>query len=200
MNSKHLIFSLGVLLAIFLYSPVHAQNTLTVKSVKASIHGTSTLHEWESDITKITCLGNFQSDGSLLKNIEGINVKIPVAGIKSSEGRMMDNKTYEAFKSEEHPYITYTASRAQITVDAAKITTIKVSGNLTMAGTTKLIAVEAIAKTLANGDQEITLSRKLKMTEFNMKPPTAMMGTIKVGDEVTVTVNLVLAQSPTASR
>jgi polyisoprenoid-binding protein YceI len=200
MNSKHSIITLVVLLAIALYHPLHAQNTLTVKSVKASIQGTSTLHEWESEITKITCLGNFQSEGNRLKNLEDINVRIPVAGIKSSEGRMMDNKTYEAFKSEEHPYILYTASRAQITVDAANVTTIRVSGNLTMAGTTKSITVEARGKSLANGDMEISLSRALKMTEFNMKPPTAMMGTIKVGDEVTVTVNLVLSQSPTASR
>jgi len=198
MNPKHLNTTLVVLLAIFLYHlPLHAQNTLTVKSVKASIQGSSTLHDWESQITQITCLGDFQADNTLLKNIADISVKIPVAGIKSSEGKMMDNKTYDAFKSEEHPYITYTATRAQITTDAAKNTTIKVSGNLTMAGTTKPITIEAKGKSLPNGDMEISIARKLKMTEFNMKPPTAMMGTIKVGDEVTVVVSLVL--SPTAS-
>jgi polyisoprenoid-binding protein YceI len=200
MNSKHLIITFVVLSAIALYHPLHAQNTLSVKSVKASIKGTSTLHEWESESTKITCLGNFQSEGNRVKTLEDINVRIPVTAIKSSEGRMMDNKTYDAFKSDEHPYILYTASRAVITVDAVNVTTIKVSGNLTMAGTTKPIMVEAKGKLLANGDMEVSLSRNLKMTEFNMKPPTAMMGTIKVGDEVTVTVNLVLSQSPTASR
>jgi polyisoprenoid-binding protein YceI len=200
MNSKHLNATLVVLLAIFLHHPLHAQSTLTVKSVKASIQGSSSLHDWESQITQITCLGDFQSDNTLLKNIADISVKIPVAGIKSSEGRMMDNKTYEAFKSEEHPYITYTASRAQITTDAAKNTIIKVSGNLTMAGTTKPITVEAKGKSLPNGDMEISIARKLKMTEFNMKPPTAMMGTIKVGDEVTVVVSLVLTQAASAAR
>lgn len=200
MNSRHLNATLVVLLAIFLYHPLHAQSTLTVKSVKAFIQGSSTLHDWESQITQITCLGNFQSENSLLKNIEDVSVKIPVAAIKSSEGKMMDNKTYEAFKSDDHPYITYTAQHAQITTDAAKNTTIKVSGNLTMAGTTKPITVEAKGKSLPNGDMEISIARKLKMTEFNMKPPTAMMGTIKVGDEVTVVVNLVLSQAAAASR
>ncbi|MBT1689558.1 YceI family protein [Dawidia soli] len=200
MNAKHLNATLVVLLAIFLYHPLHAQNTLTVKSVKATIQGSSTLHDWESQITQITCLGDFQSENSLLKTIADISVKIPVAAIKSSEGKMMDNKTYEAFKSDEHPYITYTASRAQITTDAARNTTIKVSGSLTMAGTTKPITVEAKGKSLPNGDMEISIARKLKMTEFNMKPPTAMMGTIKVGDEVTVVVSLVLAQAAAASR
>ncbi|MBT1686443.1 YceI family protein [Dawidia soli] len=200
MNAKHSIITPLVLLAILLYYPLCAQNTLVVKSVKASIQGTSTLHEWESEITRITCLGNFQSESNLLRNIEDISVRIPVAGIKSSEGRMMDNKTYEAFKSDEHPYIIYTASHARITVDAARNTTISVAGNLTMAGTTKPVVVEAKGKPLANGDMEVSISRKLKMTDFNMKPPTAMMGTIKVGDEVTVTVNLVLSQGPSASR
>lgn len=200
MNSRHLNATLVVLLAIFLYHPLHAQSKLTVKSIKATIQGSSTLHDWESQITQITCLGDFQSENSLLKTIADISVKIPVAGIKSSEGKMMDNKTYEAFKSDEHPYITYTASHAQIATDAARNTTIKVLGSLTMAGTTKPITVEAKGKSLPNGDMEISIARKLKMTEFNMKPPTAMMGTIKVGDEVTVVVSLVLAQAAAASR
>jgi polyisoprenoid-binding protein YceI len=112
---------------------------------------------------------------------------------------MMDNKTYDAFKSEEHPYIVYTASRAQVSIDGAKLTTIKVSGNLTMAGTTKPITIEAKGKPLPNGDMEVSITRKLKMTEFNMKPPTVMMGAIKVGDEVTIVVTLVLSQTPSAS-
>jgi hypothetical protein len=37
---------------------------------------------------------------------------------------------------------------------------------------------------------QISGSKKLKMTEFDMVPPTALMGTIKTGDEVTVTFNL----------
>jgi hypothetical protein len=69
-----------------------------------------------------------------------------------------------------------------------------------MAGTTKPITVEAKGKSLPNGDMEISIARKLKMTEFNMKPPTAMMGTIKVGDEVTVVVSIVLSQAASAAR
>jgi hypothetical protein len=48
---------------------------------------------------------------------------------------------------------------------------------------------------LANGDVQIIGSRKLNMKDFNMVPPTAMMGTIKVGEEVTVNFNLTLTNS-----
>jgi hypothetical protein len=58
--------------------------------------------------------------------------------------------------------------------------------------------VQAKYKILPNGELQLTVSKKLKMTDFKMEPPTAMMGTIKVGDEVTVifdvTVNTKLIQ------
>jgi hypothetical protein len=33
------------------------------------------------------------------------------------------------------------------------------------------------------------------MTEFNMEPPKAMMGTIKAGDEVTINFNIIFSGS-----
>jgi hypothetical protein len=45
-------------------------------------------------------------------------------------------------------------------------------------------------KILPNGDLQFSASKKIKMTEYKMEPPTAMMGTIKVGDEVTVNFDI----------
>jgi hypothetical protein len=64
-----------------------------------------------------------------------------------------------------------------------------------MAGTSKPVELTAKGKVLANGDVQIIGSRKLNMKDFNMVPPTAMMGTIKVGEEVTVNFNLTLTNS-----
>ena len=188
-----------LMLALFTLGMASAQEALSVKSVKAVIQGTSSLHDWESTISQIDFRGVVFMDNGVPKDIQDVRVSIPVKTIKSSEGRMMDNKTYEAFQSENHPFITFTFSRSQVTVDAAKNINIKAPGQLTMAGTTRALTVEARGKVWANGDLQLAVSQKLNMTEFNMKPPTAMMGAIKVGESVTVVVNLVLHSSPQAS-
>jgi hypothetical protein len=66
-----------------------------------------------------------------------------------------------------------------------------------MAGTTKPIDLVANYKVLSNGDLQITGSKKIKMTDFNMEPPTAMMGTIKVGDDVIIGFDIVLSSTHT---
>src|SRR6186713_2416769 len=75
-----------------------SESPFQVKSVTASIKGTSSLHDWESTIEKIEFKGSIhlEGNGGMIKDVE---VKIPVESIKSKEGRIMDNKTHEAFKS-----------------------------------------------------------------------------------------------------
>lgn len=180
---------------LFVFSiHIKAQNNYVLKSVKATIQGTSTFHDWESNITKILFKGSLEGDGRVLKTIKDVEVKVLVESIKSSEGRIMDNKTFEAFKYEKNPYIIYSFSLAQAKKESADVLSIETTGNLTMAGTTKSIDVVAKGKVLDNGDLELNISKKLKMTDYKMIPPTAMLGTIKVGDEVTVIFNLVLSQ------
>jgi hypothetical protein len=61
-----------------------------------------------------------------------------------------------------------------------------------MAGTTKNIDMTVKAKILPNGDIQLIGSKKINMTEFGMKPPTAVLGTIKVGPEVTINFDLIV--------
>ena len=43
---------------------------------------------------------------------------------------------------------------------------------------------------VTQGKVQFTGSYTLKMTDFSVKPPTAMFGTIKTGDEITVKFNV----------
>jgi polyisoprenoid-binding protein YceI len=165
---------------------VHAQKPFTVKQAKMTVQGTSTLHEWESEATKLTCKGSALATGSLLASVKDVEVTVPVQNIKSTKGKTMDNKTWEAFTYTKYPNIIYKLTQATVATDG----TVDANGTLTMAGVTKPVKFMVKSKVLPNGDIQLTGSHKLKMTEFKMVPPTAVMGTIKVGDEVTVTFDL----------
>ena len=181
-NVPRILIIIGILFVPYF---VQGQTTYKGKQNKMSVVGSSTLHEWESEVTQVESSGVITVEGNQLTAIKDVTVKMPVTGIKSTKGKTMDNKTYEAFNSDKNPTIQYKLTSAKITGSGAEFT-ILATGNLTMAGTTKPIEMTAKAKVLANGDVQITGSHKFNMKTFNMVPPTAMMGTIKVGEEVTV--------------
>jgi polyisoprenoid-binding protein YceI len=186
---------LMILVIVFLLPlATFAQTAYSVKEYKITVQGSSTLHEWESDVTKAEANATITLQSNQLTDIKNVTVKIPVTSIKSTKGKMMDSKTYEAFNADKNPSIQYKLTSAKITTNGAGYTLVA-NGTLTMAGTSKPIELTAKGKVLANGDVQITGSKKLNMKDFNMEPPTAMMGTIKVGEEVTVNFNLTLTNS-----
>lgn len=183
-----------ITIALLIVVTVHAQDFI-LKTSKSAIQGTSSLHDWESEITKLEFKGILVVENDMLKSIKSAEVTIPVTSIKSTKGKMMDNKTFDAFLYEKNPTITFMLVTSQLRPEGSG-QAIDATGYLTMAGTMKSVKLTGLAKVLANGDVQITLSKKLKMTDFKMEQPTAMMGTITVGDEVTVNFDLTLTPSP----
>ena len=161
------------------------QKPFALKSHKMSVDGTSSLHDWTSDVTKIEWSGKLTVEGNSVKAISDVNLKIAVADIKSEKGGMMDDKTYEAFKSEQNPTITFKLTSG--TVSGASI---KANGTLTMAGVTKPIEMNVATKVQADGSVHFSGSQVINMKDYKMVPPKAVMGTIKVGEKVTVLFEL----------
>ncbi|MEH0155092.1 YceI family protein [Limibacter armeniacum] len=154
---------------------VSAQNSekvINLKKQKIQIHGTSTLHDWTCDVTEsaIKVIADF--DGAGVTTLKGATVNIPVKGIKSGKSAM-DSNTYSALKMKSHPNIIFKLNAP------TEGSTLK--GTLTIAGTSNPVTLKADKK----GN---TFSGKytFKMSEFGIEPPTAMFGTVKTGDEVTI--------------
>lgn len=177
---------------IFIQSNYLNAQPSKVKDYKVTVKGTSTLHEWESAVEKLECKTSYKIEDNELIDIKDAILKISVESIKSTKGKMMDNKTHDAFNSEKFPFIIFTLRSEKINTLTS---TVDLKGTLEMAGTTNPVDLVASYKILPGGDLQITGDKKVKMTEFNMEPPKAMMGTIKAGDEVTISFNIVFSGS-----
>ena len=181
---------LPLILCAALTLPQFSQaQSFSVKSYTLIVAGTSSLHDFESTVETADIKGSFNIKDQKLIGITGVVAKIPVKAIKSTKGKMMDNKTWAAFKYEKNPLITFALASASVNSQAS---TIDARGTLTMAGVTKSIDLVLTYKVTTDGDLKISGSKKIKMTDFKMEPPTAMMGTIKVGDEVEVRFDMLL--------
>lgn len=170
--------------------PIVCAQMFAVKSYKLSAKGTSSLHDWESSVGKIEAKGSYTVTDAALTDIRDVVVKIPVKAIKSTKGKVMDNKTWEAFNHEKNPMITFKLTGKKINTATQSLVA---TGMLTMAGVTNPVELHLTYKVLPDGELRVSGKHALRMTDFNMVPPTAMMGTIKVGDEIVVDLEIILS-------
>jgi len=188
MRSAKLITLILLLLAV---TRTRAQNAYTLASDhKITIDGTSNVHDWTE--TAMTASG----DASVLWNTDGsfalktFNLKVTVKSIKSDKGSIMDNKTYDALKADKHPYITFKMLSVKSMTKSGTGWSVKVNGDLTIAGVTKNTDISGMVYVKENGKLTLDVSKPLKMTDFNVDPPTAMMGAMTVGDDITIRFKL----------
>jgi hypothetical protein len=153
-----------------------------------SVKGTSTLHDWEmKSNNKGSCEVVFTLDaGDKLTAINELQFSIPAEALKSGHSGM-DKNAYKAMNTDKHKNVNFVLSSAVISPSATNVYQVKVTGNLTIAGVTKKSELAGTAK-YNPADKSFVLygAKKFKMSEFGVKPPTVMMGTIKTGDEITV--------------
>jgi polyisoprenoid-binding protein YceI len=164
------------------------------KSSYITILGTSNLHDWSSKSEQIR--GELVLAGE--KQVKALNLDVAVKSIKSNE-KIMDTKTYETFNAEKNPNISFRlteVSNLQITGSDVNVI---FSGNLTMAGTTRKVTIKSAGKLIKSGTYKFTGIIPIKMSDYKMSAPTALLGALKVGDAVKLDFNILLEEQVQAS-
>jgi polyisoprenoid-binding protein YceI len=148
----------------------NAQNTYQLDNTsKMTIEGTSTI----------------STDGNQVTGLKKLDMSIPVASIKGDRSGM-DPKTYEALKKDKFPTIKFDLGKIE-NIDGK---TVVASGTLTIAGVSRNVDLKANYQ--ESGDKiSFSGEKAIKMTDFNVTPPTAMFGAIKSGDDITIKYDVV---------
>ena len=183
-----------VLLFFCTFSFAFGQANYRASNYSLVIKGTSNLHDWQSVANEVRANGSIAADASGLKSIGSLYIEIPVKTIKSTKGSIMDNKTYDALKANNCPNITYKLEKVTSLSKRGTSYDINTTGYLSIAGSTNKINLYVQGKTSADGSITFSGSEKLKMTTYNIKPPTALMGTMTTGDEVEIVFQVTLKQ------
>ncbi|MCF6360865.1 MAG: YceI family protein [Cyclobacteriaceae bacterium] len=177
-----------------------AQHYNLIQTSSISISGTSTLHEWSVNAEK--------KEGSLLidtkKNTESylkkgaislVTLTVPAGSLHSEKGETMDNKMHRALKAEEHPEIIFELT-ASIPFDliTENNSILMAEGLMYIAGVKKAIKTQTTAY-FANGTLAFSGKIPLKLSDFNIEPPSAMFGQIETGNDIVVNFKLQFKQS-----
>jgi polyisoprenoid-binding protein YceI len=182
---KRLFASIAVGLALFMTLSGQTSHKYKIDKNKIIIKGTSNLHDWKMEVEDIN--GNMDADikDNKIESINSLTLNVNVNSIKSGKS-LMDKKAYYALKSELYPEIHFSLSGISDIIINNKGQLVTANGILSIAGIKKSIQIKAIGSTYNNGDLGFTGSKSLKMSDFNIMPPTAIFGTLKTGDSIVV--------------
>ena len=173
-----------------------ARPELKLSTARVSINGTSNIHPFTAATTdvRMSRLVLAPADGDVLQSavkaggVEAFEIAIKAASLTSPKDGL-DKNMHKALKTTEHPDITFKLTRLEA---GAAPNTIKATGLLKIAGVEKEVALPL--KVAINASAiTVTGEVALLLTDYGIKPPTAMLGMLKTDPKITVTFETVLA-------
>lgn len=179
--------ALCLTLLISLATIAAADRYTTSKGSMVRIEGTSSLHAWKMEGTTL----NGQVVAPPLEQWQNgtastdVTVTIPVRSLKS-EHKKMDQLMANALKAKTNPEIRYAMTSAVLAKPGIPFA-VDTKGKLTIAGVTRDVAMQVTGTRDSDGTYMLTGKLPIRMSDYGVKPPTAMLGTIKTGNDVTVT-------------
>ena len=182
-------------------APTGQPTPLAMDTARVTIAGTSNVHNYSvwTDTVRLTRVklatpataDTFWADVVRPGALESFEVAIPVATLTSRDAGL-DKNMYQALKLEANRDITFQLT--QLESGAA--------GGLMAVGKLRIAGVEReVVLLLTTERREGTLVVKgrlpLLMTDYGIKPPTAMLGMLKTDPKVIVTFEVVLSEPGT---
>lgn len=152
-----------------------------------TIDGTSNVRDWKENVGKVTGFmeAEINPDGSI--GLTSIRICMNTMSIKSDMGKVMDNKTYDALKAGAYPEILFTLNTPQrLTPMKNGETTVPVKGWLSLAGVSRPVIMQVRTCSINQGKVEFEGFENLKMTDFGVRPPAALFGTLHASPDITI--------------
>lgn len=161
-----------------------------------TIDGTSNVHDFQCKTNKINAFvdvdPSYTKDlNKVTRPIVSVVVTIPVKSIDCGKKAMNENM-YKVLNADEHEVIRYTLSGYDVLDGTATAFAAKTTGTLTIVGKNKLVGMKVDAAQLNEGKATAHGEQTILLTDFGIKPPSYMFGTMKVGNEFKVMFNLKL--------
>lgn len=155
------------------------------------ITGTSSVHDWKCDAVGVD--GWIAAEGNeTLSGFSEAEITVQADGLSCKNGTM-DKKTHKALRADDYPVIRYNLKTAEVTANGKTDFTALTTGALTIAGETRTVRATVKGSRMPNGQLRFSTELPVIMSDYQIDPPTALLGTLKTGDEVIVHFEAVAA-------
>ncbi len=111
--------------------------------------------------------------------------------------KVMNEDMYHALKSKKFPQMAIELDAVERITNLGLVwVDIKVWTKITLAGESRSVWLPAKVRQPGPGRWHIRTKKTLRMTDFKVTPPTALMGMIKTDDEITIELDLLIHWLP----
>lgn len=186
----------GLISAQIIYTP-------DVEKSKLWIEGSSNVNKFECQARSHSGFASVQQGPEItLRDAESENIEIKmtieVKSFNCGQSRM-NRDLNTALQSDRHPEIIFDYERSNVlstNPGTPESYQLEVFGTLTVAGVSKEIRIEAEGIIESEDKLRVKGNKVIKMTDFSVEPPVAMLGLVRANDELNVHFDLhVIRQS-----
>lgn len=161
---------------------------LILPESKVTVRGTSSMHDWEVAVEDYVVEFSFRNAGNGKMSINNIKAVFSGASV-TSDNKIMTGKAKDALMVREHPEIVFDSEGIEnVTINDGKISG-NLKGELSLRGVSKSINI-SFSGNISSDRIIISGSEEVNMADYGIKPPTALLGTLKTGEKVTVELRL----------
>jgi polyisoprenoid-binding protein YceI len=155
------------------------------------VDGTSTTRAWHCESTRAEgSAAASTTELAQLGSVSRAEITVPIATL-DCRNTTMNGHMRNALKATTAPEIRFRASSVQVTPTSDAAGTARMEGTLSMGGQDHPVTIDATVSR-DNGQLRVRGSKHLNMTEWGLRPPSLMMGTMRVRPAVTVGFDVVL--------
>jgi hypothetical protein len=136
---------------------------------------------------------------TITRPIVNVQVVIPVKSLKC--GGELENNMYKTLNATQFPYVIYKLTGYDPVAETATASKFSAAtrGELKIAGKVNPIQMTIDATRGSDGVVSATAEQPLRMSAFGISPPTFMLGTLRVGDQLKVKFTLRATQGAIVS-
>ena len=187
-----MVLRISILLVLLINSGLSAISQQSVRFLPTDsriiITGTSNLHDWEETVGQFDVALGLKFKKNEILGIDHVHFNCRSESI-TSDNSIMTNKTMDALRTDKYPEIVFTMVSIDKLVSANGKFSGVLTGDLDLAGVKRRISI-AFSGYYENNRIKINAVKDINLNDFKIKPPTALMGTLKTGENVVISFQL----------
>lgn len=194
----------SLLIVLFMAGPSpDAPRYLLDSASRVRVSGDSTLHTWEAVSAKLDgrVIWEVKDNDSLMTSVDkavmaapSFEARLKVASLKSGKAGL-DSNLYKALNYENFPEISFKKVTLKRTECDDRFCRVRIKGLLSLAGRERWVTTVGIFRSTGSA---LMLNTRfgVKMTDFDVEPPSVFFGAIQAHDDVELSVDLIFKMAP----
>jgi polyisoprenoid-binding protein YceI len=174
-----------------------ATDQLTIRpESRLWVDGSSTVRDWSCKAPVLDASIGTTDSNPVVAVLAGTNavttvkLTVPIEKMDCGNGTM-NGHMKKALKSTEFPTITFQLNTYSL-AKGDSVTSGTLHGSLTIGGVANAIVLPVTLKSATEGALRVAGAYELNMRDYQLQPPTLMLGTLKVREKVKVNFDLLL--------